>query len=133
MGQAEPDQGRRRALRVLVVEDNPDGAEALRLVLESYGHAVEVAHDGPAALEAAGRFRPEVVLLDIGLPGMDGLEVARRLRATPADPRPVLVAVTGYGSEEIRRQTALAGFHQHLAKPVEPEILQEILDRLAAW
>jgi CheY-like chemotaxis protein len=96
--------------------------------LKTWGHEVHVAHDGPAALEAAQSHAPEVVLLDIGLPGMDGHEVARRLRA--ASPNGLeIVALTGYGQEEDRSRSREAGFDDHLVKPVDPEDLRRILGR----
>lgn len=117
--QAGPEEGAApaRRLRVLVVDDNLDAAELLADLVESLGHEVHVAHDGLAALEAAERCRPEVVLLDIGLPRMDGLEVARRLRGAGQDL--TLVAVTGYGQEEDRRRSLAAGFNAHLVKPID--------------
>jgi CheY-like chemotaxis protein len=116
------------ARRILGVEDNADAAELLAEALADAGHQVEVAHDGPAALAAAGRLRPEIALVDIGLPGMDGYEVARRLRA--ADPPPAVVALTGYGQEEDRRRTEAAGMRAHLTKPFDVEALQRVIRRL---
>ena len=97
------------ALRVLVVEDDPDWAESLRLLLHLYGHRAEVADDGTAALAAARQFAPDVVLLDLGLPGMDGYEVARRLREQPTEKPPLLLAVTGYGEDGARALSAKSG------------------------
>jgi two-component system CheB/CheR fusion protein len=88
-------------------------------------------HDGPAALEAVPAFQPEVVLLDIGLPGMDGYEVARALRQQPALDKLLVVAMTGWGQAEDRRRSHEAGFDLHLVKPVEPEVLREVLERVA--
>jgi PAS domain S-box-containing protein len=113
--------------RVLVVDDNRDAAESLAVLLRHAGHEVRTAWDGPAALDLAPGFRPEVVLLDIGLPGMDGYEVARRLRGRPELEHVVLVAVTGYGQDEDRRRSGAAGFAYHLTKPVEPAALQRLL------
>ncbi len=107
------------ARRVLVVDDNPDVAESLGMVLRCWGHDVHLAHDGPEALTTARRLRPEVVLLDIGLPGMDGYEVARRLREDGAPEAMLLVAITGYGQEDYRRRSEEAGFQHHLVKPVD--------------
>jgi signal transduction histidine kinase/ActR/RegA family two-component response regulator len=115
-----------RSLRVLVVDDCVDAAESLAVLLNLWGHEVHVAHDGTAALEVAAACRPEVVLLDLGLPGMDGYEVARRLRARPG-PCPLLVALTGYARAGDRRRTREAGFHEHLAKPVDLEALEVLL------
>jgi CheY-like chemotaxis protein len=115
--------------RVLVVDDNLDAAESLAMLLKVEGHETRTAHDGPSALEAAEAFRPEVVFLDIGLPRMDGYEVARRLRAQPSSAGMVLVALTGYGQEEDRRRTEEAGFDAHLVKPADPEMVQQLLAR----
>ena len=90
------------------------------------GHEVETAYSGPAALEKAQRFRPEIVLLDLGMPGMDGYEVARRLRASPQGRRLVLVAQTGWSQEEDRRRSREAGFDAHLAKPVDVHKLAQL-------
>jgi CheY-like chemotaxis protein/two-component sensor histidine kinase len=113
--------------RVLVVEDNVDAAETLREMLRLWDHDVEVAHDGPGGLERARAFRPDVVLCDIGLPGMDGYEVARALRSDPVSASVFLVAVTGYASPEDARRAAGAGFDLHLGKPVPIEVLEEVL------
>ena len=113
--------------RVLIVDDNVDSAESLALLLTMSGHKVRTAHDGPAALEAAEAFRPEAVLLDIGLPGMDGYEVARRLRQQAGLNNTFLVAVTGYGQDEDRRRAEEAGFDAHLVKPADPVVLQQLL------
>jgi CheY-like chemotaxis protein/two-component sensor histidine kinase len=113
--------------RILVVEDNVDSARTLGMLLEIMGHEVRVAHDGESALEAAPGFAPQVVLCDIGLPGMDGYEVARRLRALPGLRGAVLVAQTGWGQEEDRRRAASAGYDHHLVKPIDPDALNELL------
>ncbi|MBX9583084.1 MAG: response regulator, partial [Gemmataceae bacterium] len=113
--------------RVLVVDDNRDAAESLALLLEVLGHPVWAAHDGPAALAAAREHRPEVVLLDVGMPGMNGYEVAARLRAMPEAAGAAVVAVTGFGQEADRQRSREAGFDHHLVKPVDPETLQELL------
>jgi len=118
--------------RVLVVDDNVDSAESLAVLLRLYGHDVRLAHDGEAALEEARSFRPEVMFLDLGLPKMDGYEVARRLRLEPVMGGMTLVAMTGYGQEEERRRTREAGFHSHLVKPVDFDMLQELLSSLPA-
>lgn len=112
--------------RILVVDDNQDSAESLALLLELHGHEVRTAFAGPAALETASTFRPDVVLLDIGLPGMDGYEVARRLRAD--DHRSLLVALTGYGRDDDRQRSQEAGFDHHLVKPVDLEELARVLE-----
>ncbi len=124
-----PDHGQGR--RVLVVDDNRDAADLLSESLGLLGFEVCVAYDGPSALEAADHFRPELALLDIGLPVMDGYEVARRLRdrAELRDLR--LVALTGYGQESDRRRSRDAGFHAHLVKPLDLNALAALLERLA--
>jgi CheY-like chemotaxis protein len=106
-------------LRVLLVDDNVDGANSLATLVRLAGHETRVAHDGPGALETAAAFGPQVVILDIGLPGLSGYEVARRLRADPRLGGMSLVAVTGYGRDEDREQSRQAGFDHHLTKPVE--------------
>lgn len=118
---------RQPSRRILLVEDNLDAAELLSEHLDSLGHDVHVAHDGPAALATAARVRPEVVLLDIGLPGLDGYEVARRLRATDLDPPPVIIAITGYGQDDDRKRSSEAGFAHHLTKPFEARVLERLL------
>jgi signal transduction histidine kinase len=124
---AQPAQAARRR-RVLVVEDLPDAATTLRLLLEMAGHEVAVAHDGRAALEQAGSFGPEIILCDIGLPGdLDGYAVARAIRATPGLERTRLVAMTGFGSAGVRDKASLAGFDLTLIKPVEPEALVQVI------
>ncbi|UQA55785.1 GAF domain-containing protein [Polyangium aurulentum] len=107
------------SLRVLVVDDNIDGAESLSVLLQLSGHQTQAAHSGPEALTAAQRLGPDMVFLDIGLPGMNGYEVARKLRAMPDYARCVLVALTGWGTDEDRRQARAAGFDHHLTKPVD--------------
>lgn len=118
--------------RVLVVEDNPDQASLLAKLLEIWGHRVQVAHDGPAAIEAACAQAPEVVLVDIGLPGMSGYELARALRMQPGLKEALLMAVSGYGQEEDRRRSLEAGFDQHLVKPVDPPTLKGLIASLVA-
>jgi signal transduction histidine kinase/CheY-like chemotaxis protein len=115
------------AEHVLVVDDNQDGAEILAEVLRELGHTVEIAHDGPTALAIAERFKPQLALLDIGLPVMDGYELARHLREKfkPEDLR--LVAVTGYGQETDRKKTAAAGFSAHIVKPVDLDVLTTVV------
>jgi CheY-like chemotaxis protein len=113
-------------LRVLVVDDNVDAAESLCTLLGMLGHTTAVAYDGPAGLTIATAFRPQVAILDIGLPGMSGHELARRLRAGPATPE-LLVAVSGYARDEDRRHSHEAGFDHHLIKPVELAVMQAVL------
>ena len=114
--------------RVLVVDDNLDAANSLAELLNIWGQRVRVAHDGPSAVEAALEFLPDVVLLDIGLPGMNGYEVARRLRQEERLRGTLLVAVTGYGQEEDRREAFSAGFDHHFTKPVSAERLLRLLE-----
>jgi len=118
--------------RVLVVDDNVDSAESLAVLLRLYGHEVRLAHDGEAALEEAQSFRPDVIFLDLILPKMDGYEVARRLRLEPGRSGLTLVAMTGYGHEEERRRTREAGFQAHLVKPVNFDMLRDLLSSLPA-
>jgi signal transduction histidine kinase len=121
--------GQAPAHRILVVDDNKDAAQSLSLLLKLSGYDVHTAHDGPAALEAARAYAPEIVLLDIGLPRMNGLEVARRLRQDLGLKDILLVALTGYGQEEDRRRSQEAGFNAHLVKPVDLDELHELLAR----
>lgn len=113
--------------RILVVDDNLDAAESLRMLLEALGHQVETAPDGPTALAGLGHFGPEVVLLDLGLPHMDGFEIARRIRARFPKGELLLVAVTGYGQDEDYRRSLTAGFDHHLTKPTNLADLQAVL------
>jgi CheY-like chemotaxis protein len=112
-----------------VVDDNRDVADSCALLLGMAGHDVRAVYDGPTALAEARSLRPDVVLLDLGLPGMDGYEIARRLRQQSDLRDVVLVALTGWGQEEDRRRSREAGFDQHLTKPVEPEVLRQVLAR----
>lgn len=116
-----------RPRRILIVDDNSDAMQTLHVLLELWGHKVRSAQDGPAALAAAAELQPEIVLLDLGLPGMSGLEVAPRLRALPGLRDVKIVAVTGYGQEEDRRRTREAGFDHHLTKPVDPDLLRKLI------
>ncbi len=113
--------------RILVVDDIMDIAESTAMLLRMWGHEVRLAHNGPEAIQAAAEFRPDAVVLDIGLPGMSGYEVARHLRQRPEFHRTLLIAVTGYGQEEDRRRTDEAGFDRHLTKPVDPLALEAML------
>jgi CheY-like chemotaxis protein len=131
-GPGRDEGGRPRAglprRRILVVDDNADAANSLaRVLTRLYGQDVRVAHDGPSALEIAGEFRPEVALLDIGMPGMDGNEVARRLRRMPEIEGVTLVALTGWGQDSDRERSSQSGFDRHLVKPVDPETLRGLL------
>jgi CheY-like chemotaxis protein len=113
--------------RLLVVDDNEDAAASLAMLLRLKGHEVEIAHDGPSALRLAREFRPALVFLDLGMPGMDGFEVARALRATPGLEDVHIVALTGWGQDEDRRSTREAGFDQHLVKPPDVRMLDQLL------
>ena len=119
-------------LRILVVEDNVDSADMIEILLRLGGHEVRLAHDGPEAIKAARAFAPDVVLCDIGLPGMDGYEVVERLRALPELGRTRFVALSGYGDAESRLRGREAGFERHLVKPVEPADLEAVLDALGS-
>ena len=116
--------------RLLVVDDNQDAADSLAMLLRLQGHEVRVAYSGMAALEMTKTYTPDVVFLDIGMPGMDGYEVARRLRQQPGLEKVVLAALTGWGQQEDRRRTAEAGFDHHLVKPPEPKALEDVLAEL---
>lgn len=118
-------------MRVLIIEDNQDAADILREVLEMYEHEVAVAHSGPAGVETARAFQPEVVLCDLGLPGMTGYEVATTLRQDPATSRAHLVALTGYSQAEERARAEASGFEVHLTKPVGLDEIQRVLVDLA--
>ncbi len=110
-----------------MVDDSADSAESLARLLRRWGHEVHLAHDGPSALVAARSTTPEIVLLDIGLPGMDGYEVARQLRQDPDQRTTILIALTGYGQATDREQTRGAGFDQHLIKPVDTTLLRTLI------
>ncbi len=113
--------------RVLIVDDNTDAAHSLAMLMEIGGHQTHLCYDGQSALTEVQDFRPDVVLLDIGLPGLDGLEVARRLRGMALSPRPMLVALTGYGQNDDMRRSKEAGFDHHLVKPTDPQTLMSLL------
>jgi PAS domain S-box-containing protein len=117
--------------RVLVVDDNVDAAESLAALLELDGHQTRVAHDGDAALEQAREFRPEIVFLDIGMPGKDGYQVARELRGDPGHRDTMLVALTGWGAQDDRARTKSAGFDHHLTKPAELPAVEALLAKMA--
>ena len=124
--ESAPPTPREIARRILIVDDNTDSTRSMASLQERRGHEVCTAAAGPEALVIAAEFRPEVVLLDIGLPGMDGLEVARQLRAMPGLNHPLLIAMTGYASAEDRQNAMEAGFDEHVVKPVD-------LRKLRAW
>jgi CheY-like chemotaxis protein len=118
-------------MKVLVVDDNHDAATSLSMLVAMLGHDVRTGFDGVQALDLAGEFHPDLVLLDLGMPRMDGYEACRRLREQPWGAEAVVVAVTGWGRDDDRRKTQLAGFDQHLVKPVAPDAIASILSRLA--
>ena len=113
-----------------MVEDNDDIAESLGAFLAMDGHTVRIAQDGAITLEMLRTFEPEVVLLDIGLPGMDGYQVARRMRAKTSRKKLIVVALSGYGEEQHRRQSIEAGCDDHLVKPVQPDSLRSFQNRV---
>jgi len=110
-----------------VVDDNQDSAESLAMLLRLLGHEVSTAHDGPSALSSANRHRPEIVLMDIGSPGMNGYDVAREIRASPDLNAMRLIAITGYGQDGDRRRALDAGFDDHVVKPVQLDTLTELM------
>jgi CheY-like chemotaxis protein len=120
-----------KPLHVLVVDDNRDAGESLGQVLELLGATVTVAYDGPSALEAFGSTDASVIVLDIGLPGMSGYEVARAIRTRHPERQPFIVAVTGWGQEGDRRSAAESGIDHHLVKPADIDRLQQLLDSVA--
>ena len=115
------------ARRILIVDDSRDGGESLAMLLRVLGAVVALAHSGRSALECVETFKPDVVLLDIGMPGMDGYEVARRIRANPANRHISLIALTGWGQDEDRKRSVAAGFNHHLVKPADIEQLRQLL------
>jgi CheY-like chemotaxis protein len=120
-------EGAVAGLRVLVIDDNPDAADTLREILELEGHLVQVAHSGPSGVRTAAEFLADVILCDLGLPGMDGYAVARELQARGLLTAARLIAVTGFGQPEDRRRTAEAGFHAHVTKPADPEEILRLI------
>ena len=129
---SEPVNEKPQGSRVLVVDDHADSADSLSLILSHLGHEVQTAYDSKMALSMARSFRPGVVFCDLGLPIMDGYEVARQLRVFPETRDAVLIALTGYGQEEDKKRSVTAGFHYHLVKPVSPDSLQEVFRRTPA-
>jgi len=125
------EQGAMRSRRVLVVDDNTDAAESLAALLELSGHATRVATDGDEAVRMAHEFHPEIVFLDIGMPGKDGYEVARELRTSPQTREAVLVALTGWGAKDDRARSRHAGFDHHLTKPAGLEAVDDLLAHIA--
>jgi ADP-ribose pyrophosphatase len=125
-----PERSTRRRVRALVIEDNRDAAASLQLLLEQLGCEAVTAYTGPAGVDAAHSAPPDIVFCDIGLPGLDGYEVARRIRTEAWGPRVVLVAVTGYGREEDRRNAEAAGFDMHFVKPADPGAITRLFKDL---
>jgi CheY-like chemotaxis protein len=113
--------------RILVVDDNVDAAVTISALLKAWGHEVQTAYNGPSALETVERFRPDIILLDIGLPGMSGYDVARNLRAEPSAKGVIIAALTGYGQDADRQRSWDAGFDYHLTKPPDPTLLESLL------
>ncbi|MEX1041310.1 MAG: PAS domain S-box protein [Pirellulaceae bacterium] len=124
---AEPKVREPKSLRILVVDDNVDAAEMVSLLLRLWGHEIRMAYNGPDAIERALEFDPHAIFLDIGLPGLDGFEVAKRIRRTPQLAHVRLAAMTGYGQEEDRAKSSEAGFDAHLVKPVDSSVLESVL------
>jgi signal transduction histidine kinase len=129
---AKPDgmNGKKSGHRILLADDNRDALDSLATLLQCDGHEVHTAGDGAEALEVAAQCRPDVVLLDIGMPKLDGYEVARRIRAEPWGKATVLIALTGWGQDEDRRRSREVGFDSHLVKPLDPDALSNLLSRL---
>ncbi len=119
-----------RRFRILVVDDNHDSALSMAMMLSIMGHDTRTAHDGESAVETAEAFQPEVVLLDIGLPKLNGYEVAQRIREKPWGAAMYLIAVTGWGQDEDRQRSTEVGLNLHMVKPVEPSALEKLLASL---
>jgi two-component system CheB/CheR fusion protein len=128
----DPDRSTKQTLpcRILVVDDNADAARSLATLIRRIGHEVQIAGDGPIALQTAQDFRPQIILLDIGLPGMDGYEVARKVRQQPGLAKVQLVAVTGYSPQDNRLRSDESGFDRFLVKPLDPRSLPELIASL---
>jgi CheY-like chemotaxis protein len=118
--------------RIMIVDDNEDAAEILAEALKFVGHETQTAHDARSALKSVSKFAPEVILMDIGLPGMDGYELARALRSMADLNSPRLIALTGYGQESDRRRAVEAGFDLHLVKPIDIDRLLSVIDDKAS-
>lgn len=121
--------GKEDGLHILVVEDDSDTAELMASLLRLDGHRAEIALDGPSACRAARNKPPDVVLLDLALPGMDGWQVARRFQEPSSEKKPLLIALTGHGSEDDRRRSLESGIDLHLVKPLDPNFLRRVLAR----
>jgi len=124
---ASPGQEKVRR-RVLIVEDNLDTVHTLARLVQEMGHIADYAINGYAAMELARRFKPDFILLDLGLPGMDGFDVCRRLKKEPGLEHSRFIAITGYAQEEYRTRSKAAGFDLHLTKPLDPRVLEKLLD-----
>jgi len=127
MEKAADSDGKKAGLRILVVDDNADCADSTGWLLRAWGHEVEIARDGPGGLAAAQGHLPDVILLDIGLPGLNGWQFSRRLKDGGCWKKPLIIAVTGYGQMEDRRHSAESGIDLHLVKPVDPRELEMVL------
>jgi CheY-like chemotaxis protein len=125
--QHDPAAATRAPMRILIADDNRDAAEALSQFLARTGHSIFLAYDGRQAIELANQLKPEVAVLDIGMPEIDGYEVARRLRAEAWSARLVLVAVTGWGQAHDKNEAFAAGFNHHFTKPIDPGRLESLL------
>lgn len=123
-----PDVPAGAALRLLLVDDSVDSATVMALLFEADGYDVQVAHEAAHALEVAARFEPEIVLLDLGLPGMNGFQLAEALRLRPCTAQTLLIAVTGHGLASDRERSRAAGFDHHLVKPVSTEEIQRVIN-----
>jgi CheY-like chemotaxis protein len=132
VSKAVQDLPTRTGYRLMVVDDNRDSADTFATLLRLHGHEVQVAHNGAAALDLAKTFLPMAVFLDIGMPGLDGYEVARRMRQTPGLENTALIALTGWGQDDDRGRAAEAGFHHHLIKPADPDAIDGLLTRFCA-
>lgn len=119
-------------MKIVIADDNHDSADSMSMLLEAGGHEVHVAYDGAEAVETAERTRPDVVLLDIGMPKMNGFECARAIRSRPWASVTLLIALTGWGQEEDKRRALEAGFDLHLTKPVDPATLESVLTKPGA-
>jgi two-component system, OmpR family, response regulator len=119
-------------LRVLIIEDYADTAESYRMLIGLWGHDVHICRDGSQASNCARDCQPHAVVLDIGLPGLDGYQVARRLREQPESRNAVIIAVSGFGQEKDRQEALKAGCNYHFPKPIAPDVLRELLDKLPA-
>ena len=128
---SEVDPAQVKRLRILVVDDNVDSAESLNILMTLEGHEAEMVHDGINAMKKAEEFRPDVILLDIGLPGMNGYEVARQIRKQSWGEKMALIALTGWGQNEDRERSKEAGFDTHLVKPIEHRVLNLLLEEIS--